>query len=178
MQALTHAKDANVELSGAKRLSRAAFGRSRALESTATGTMLLARRSRLFASGSRRARPLLRREERSRTTVAFSAQPSNSSRTHQMQKTRRTSRELLRQIFCACTVSPCEKGWNSFRRRCRRLTHAKDANVELSGAKRLSRAAFGRSRALESTATGTMLLARRSRLFASGSRRARPAVET
>ncbi|CAN8193358.1 unnamed protein product [Coccothraustes coccothraustes] len=81
MQALTHAKDANVELSGAKRLSRAAFGRSRALESTATGTMLLARRSRLFASGSRRARPLLRREERSRTTVAFSAQPSNSSRT-------------------------------------------------------------------------------------------------
>ncbi|CAN8193752.1 unnamed protein product [Coccothraustes coccothraustes] len=82
MQALTHAKDANVELSGAKRLSRAAFGRSRALESTATGTMLLARRSRLFASGSRRARPLLRREERSRTTVAFSAQPSNSSRTN------------------------------------------------------------------------------------------------
>ncbi|CAN8193520.1 unnamed protein product [Coccothraustes coccothraustes] len=84
MQALTHAKDANVELSGAKRLSRAAFGRSRALESTATGTMLLARRSRLFASGSRRARPLLRREERSRTTVAFSVQPSNSSRTQKL----------------------------------------------------------------------------------------------
>ncbi|CAN8184720.1 unnamed protein product [Coccothraustes coccothraustes] len=75
---LTHAEDANVELSGAKRLSRAAFGSSRALESTATGTMLSARRSRFFASGSRTARPLLRPEERSRTTVACSAQPSNS----------------------------------------------------------------------------------------------------
>ncbi|CAN8184701.1 unnamed protein product [Coccothraustes coccothraustes] len=81
MQVLTHAEDANVELSGAKRRSRAAFGRSRALESTATGTMLSARRSRFFASWSRRARPLLRPEERSRTTVASSAQPSNSSRT-------------------------------------------------------------------------------------------------
>ncbi|CAN8184696.1 unnamed protein product [Coccothraustes coccothraustes] len=81
MQALTHAEDANLELSGAKRRSRAAFGRSRALESTATGTMLSARRSRFFASGSRTARPLLRPEERSRTTVASSAQPSNSSRT-------------------------------------------------------------------------------------------------
>ncbi|CAN8184719.1 unnamed protein product [Coccothraustes coccothraustes] len=81
MQALTHAEDANVELSGAKRRSRAAFGSSRALESTATGTMLSARRSRFFASGSRTARPLLRPEERNRTTVASSAQPSNSSRT-------------------------------------------------------------------------------------------------
>ncbi|CAN8184699.1 unnamed protein product [Coccothraustes coccothraustes] len=81
MQALTHAEDANLELSGAKRRSRFAFGSSRALESTATGTMLSARRSRFFASGSRRARPLLRPEERSRTTVASSAQPSNSSRT-------------------------------------------------------------------------------------------------
>ncbi|CAN8184662.1 unnamed protein product, partial [Coccothraustes coccothraustes] len=77
----THAEDANLELSGAKRRSRAAFGSSRALESTATGTMLSARRSHFFASGSRTARPLLRPEERSRTTVASSAQPSNSSRT-------------------------------------------------------------------------------------------------
>ncbi|CAN8212465.1 unnamed protein product [Coccothraustes coccothraustes] len=43
--------------------------------------MFSARRSRFFASGSRRARPLLRREERRRTTVAFSAQPSNPART-------------------------------------------------------------------------------------------------
>ncbi|CAN8184669.1 unnamed protein product, partial [Coccothraustes coccothraustes] len=81
--AQTHADDANLELSGAKRRSRAAFGSSRALESTATGTMLSARRSRFFASGSRTARLLLRPEERSRTTVASSAQPSNSSRTAQ-----------------------------------------------------------------------------------------------
>ncbi|CAN8209669.1 unnamed protein product [Coccothraustes coccothraustes] len=40
MQALRHAEDNNREFSGAKRRSRAAFGRSRALESTATGTML------------------------------------------------------------------------------------------------------------------------------------------
>ncbi|CAN8176933.1 unnamed protein product [Coccothraustes coccothraustes] len=63
MQALRHTEDPNLELSDAKRLSRAAFGRSRALESSATGTMLSARRSRSFASASRRARPLLRREE-------------------------------------------------------------------------------------------------------------------
>ncbi|CAN8212239.1 unnamed protein product [Coccothraustes coccothraustes] len=43
--------------------------------------MLSARRSRFFASASRRERPLLRREERRRTTVAFSAQPSNPART-------------------------------------------------------------------------------------------------
>ncbi|CAN8209760.1 unnamed protein product [Coccothraustes coccothraustes] len=60
MQALRHAEDNNREFSGAKPRSRAAFGRSRALESTATGTMLSARGSRFFASGSRRARPLLR----------------------------------------------------------------------------------------------------------------------
>ncbi|CAN8174370.1 unnamed protein product [Coccothraustes coccothraustes] len=81
MQALRKAEDANVELSGAKRRARAAFGSSRALESSGTATMLSARKSRFFASGSRRARPLLRPEERSSTTVAFSAQPSNSSRT-------------------------------------------------------------------------------------------------
>ncbi|CAN8174946.1 unnamed protein product [Coccothraustes coccothraustes] len=81
MQALRKAEDANVELSEAKRRARAAFGSSRALESSGTATMLSARKSRFFASGSRRARPLLRPEERSSTTVAFSAQPSNSSRT-------------------------------------------------------------------------------------------------
>ncbi|CAN8209646.1 unnamed protein product [Coccothraustes coccothraustes] len=81
MQALRHAEDNNRELFEAKRRSRAAFGMSRALESTATGTMLSARGSRFFASGSRRARPLLRREERRSTTLAFSAQPSNPSRT-------------------------------------------------------------------------------------------------
>ncbi|CAN8177526.1 unnamed protein product [Coccothraustes coccothraustes] len=65
MQALRHTEDANLELCGAKRRSRAAYGRSCPLESTATGTMLSARRSRFFASGSRRTRPLLSREERS-----------------------------------------------------------------------------------------------------------------
>ncbi|CAN8212111.1 unnamed protein product [Coccothraustes coccothraustes] len=60
MQALREAEEANLELSGAQRLSWAAVGRSRALESTATGTMLSARRSRFFASASRRERPLLR----------------------------------------------------------------------------------------------------------------------
>ncbi|CAN8212221.1 unnamed protein product [Coccothraustes coccothraustes] len=123
MQALREAEDSNLELSGDKRPSRAAFGRSRALESTGTGTILSARRSRFFASGSRRARPLLRREERRRTTM-----------------------QALRE--------------------------AEDANLELSGDKRLSWAAFRRSRPLEST--GTMFSARRSRFFASGSRRARP----
>ncbi|CAN8211892.1 unnamed protein product [Coccothraustes coccothraustes] len=141
MQALREAEEANLELSGAQRLSWAAFGRSRALESTATGTMLSARRSRFFASASQRARPLLRREERRRTTVAFSAQPSNPAR----------------------TVST----------KIQSFTEAEEANLELSGAQRLSWAAFGRSRALESTATGTMLSARRSRFF-SASRRARP----
>ncbi|CAN8219263.1 unnamed protein product, partial [Coccothraustes coccothraustes] len=67
MQALREAEHANLELPEAKRLSRAAFSRSRALESTATGTMLRARRRRLFASESRTAWLLLRREERSRT---------------------------------------------------------------------------------------------------------------
>ncbi|CAN8176737.1 unnamed protein product [Coccothraustes coccothraustes] len=81
MQVLRHAEDNNRELSGSTRLSRAAFCRSRALESTATGTMLSARGSRFFASGSRTTRPLLRREERRSTTLAFPAQPSNPSRT-------------------------------------------------------------------------------------------------
>ncbi|CAN8177474.1 unnamed protein product [Coccothraustes coccothraustes] len=60
MQAHSHAEDANLGLSGPKRRSRVAFGRSRALECTASGTMLSARRSRSFASGSRGARLLLK----------------------------------------------------------------------------------------------------------------------
>ncbi|CAN8185269.1 unnamed protein product [Coccothraustes coccothraustes] len=63
MQAIRHTEGANLELSDAKRWSRAAFGRSRALECTASGTSLSARRSRFLASGSRRTRPLMRREE-------------------------------------------------------------------------------------------------------------------
>ncbi|CAN8212289.1 unnamed protein product [Coccothraustes coccothraustes] len=117
MQALREAEDSNLELSGDKRPSRAAFGRSRALESTGTGTILSARRSRFFASGSRRARPLLRREERRRTTVAFSAQPSNSSRTHSFSLWERV--EKLSSKMQA-------------------LREAEDANLELSGDKRLS----------------------------------------
>ncbi|CAN8219525.1 unnamed protein product [Coccothraustes coccothraustes] len=58
MLALREAEHANLELPEAKRRSRAAFGRSRALESTATGTMLSVRRSRFFASGSRTVWPL------------------------------------------------------------------------------------------------------------------------
>ncbi|CAN8206241.1 unnamed protein product [Coccothraustes coccothraustes] len=81
MQALRKGEDAYLELSGVKGRSRTVFSRSRALESTGTGTMLSGRRSRFFASANRRARPLLRREERSSTTLAISAQPSNSSRT-------------------------------------------------------------------------------------------------
>ncbi|CAN8219312.1 unnamed protein product [Coccothraustes coccothraustes] len=67
MQALREAEHANLKLPEAKGRSRAAFSRRRALESTATGTMLSGRRSRFFASGSRRERPLLRRKDRSRT---------------------------------------------------------------------------------------------------------------
>ncbi|CAN8177458.1 unnamed protein product [Coccothraustes coccothraustes] len=138
MQALRHTDDANLELCGSKRRSRAAFGRSCALESTASGKILSMRRSSSFASRSRRAQPLLRREERRRTTLAFSAQPSNSSGKMQA------------------------------------LRHTEDANLELSGAKRLSQAAFGRSSALESTASGKILSTRRSSSFASRSRRAQP----
>ncbi|CAN8174785.1 unnamed protein product [Coccothraustes coccothraustes] len=264
MQALRKAEDANVELSGAKRRARAAFGSSRALESTGTGTMLSARKSRFFASGSRRARPLLRPEERRSTTVAFSAQPSNSSRTqkrfgeqrhrHNAQcakkpllrlrqpestaaaETSRTKKHNSGILCAALKLIKDVPGAGGFRQQPRfgeqrhrhnaqcakkpllRLRHpestaaaetsrtkkhnsgilcaalklikderveklsakiqalrkAEDANVELSGAKRRARAAFGSSRALESSGTGTMLSARRSRFFASGSRRARP----
>ncbi|CAN8212010.1 unnamed protein product [Coccothraustes coccothraustes] len=120
MQALREAEEANLELSGAQRLSWAAFGRSRALESTATGTMLSARRSRFFASDP----------------------PERAAAAETVEK-----RSTKMQSF----------------------TEAEEANLELSGAQRLSWAAFGRSRALESTATGTMLSARRSRFFASAS---------
>ncbi|CAN8219354.1 unnamed protein product [Coccothraustes coccothraustes] len=124
MLALREAEHTNLKLPEAKRLSRAAFGRSRALESTATGTMLSARRSRFFASGSRPSRPLLR------------------------QRVEKLSANMLA------------------------LREAEHTNLKIPEAKRLSRAAFGSSRALESTATGTgtMLSARRSRFFASGSR--------
>ncbi|CAN8206257.1 unnamed protein product [Coccothraustes coccothraustes] len=87
MQGLRKGEDAYLELSGAKGQLREVFSRSRALESTGTGTMLSGRRSLFFASTSRRARPMLRCEERSRTILAFYAQRSNSLR----------------------TVSPCEK---------------------------------------------------------------------
>ncbi|CAN8185355.1 unnamed protein product [Coccothraustes coccothraustes] len=63
MQALRHTEEADVVLSGAKRRSRVAFGRGCALESTASGTMLSARRSLFLASASRRTRPLMRREQ-------------------------------------------------------------------------------------------------------------------
>ncbi|CAN8177662.1 unnamed protein product [Coccothraustes coccothraustes] len=126
MQAHCHAEDAKLELSGPKRRSRVAFGRSRALECTASGTMLSARRSRSFASGSRGARLLLK------------------------QRVEKLSAKM------------------------QALRHTEDANLELCGAKRRSRAAYGRSCPLESTATGTMLSARRSRFFASEGRRTRP----
>ncbi|CAN8174495.1 unnamed protein product [Coccothraustes coccothraustes] len=264
MQALRKAEDANVELSGAKRQARAAFGSSRALESTGTGTMLSARKSRFFASGSRRARPLLRPQERRSTTVAFSAQPSNSSRTqkrfgeqrhrHNAQcakkpllrlrqpestaaaETSRTKKHnsgilcaalklikdvpgaggfrqqprfgeqrhrhnaqcakkpllRLRQpestaaaetsrtkkhnsgILCAALKLIKDERVEKLSAKMQALRKAEDANVELSGAKRRARAAFGSSRALENSGTGTMLSARKSRFFASGSRRARP----
>ncbi|CAN8211972.1 unnamed protein product [Coccothraustes coccothraustes] len=121
MQALREAEEANLELSGAQRLSWAAFGWSRALESTATGTMLSARRSRFFASASRREEPLLRREERRRTTVAFSAQPSNPARTH---------------------TFPFGKRVEKLSSKMQALREAEEANLELSGAQRLSWAAF------------------------------------
>ncbi|CAN8219366.1 unnamed protein product [Coccothraustes coccothraustes] len=122
MLALREEEQTNLKLPEAKRLSRAAFGRSRALDSTATGTMLSARRSRFFASGSRTAWPLLR------------------------QRVEKLSAKMLA------------------------LKEAEHTNLKLPEAKRRSRASFDRSRALESTATGTMLSARRSRFFASGSR--------
>ncbi|CAN8206515.1 unnamed protein product [Coccothraustes coccothraustes] len=81
IQALRQAEDAYLELSGAKGRSRTVFSRSCAWKSTGTGTMLSGRRSRVFASANRRARPLLRREDLSRTILAFNAQHSNSSRT-------------------------------------------------------------------------------------------------
>ncbi|CAN8206247.1 unnamed protein product [Coccothraustes coccothraustes] len=99
MQALRKGEDAFLELSRAKGQLWEVFSRSRALESTGTGTMLSGRRSLFFASTSRRARPLLRREERSHRTLAFSA------RTHQGQYLSsrlpfdRTERFLWREVL-------------------------------------------------------------------------------
>ncbi|CAN8219342.1 unnamed protein product [Coccothraustes coccothraustes] len=106
MQALREAEHTNLKLPEAKRRSQAAFGRTRALESTATATDTM----------------LKRVEKLSANMLA--------------------------------------------------LREAEHTNLKIPEAKRLSRAAFGSSRALESTATGTgtMLSARRSRFFASGSR--------
>ncbi|CAN8219424.1 unnamed protein product [Coccothraustes coccothraustes] len=125
MLALREAEHTNLKLPEAKRRSRAAFGRSRALESSATGTMLSARRSRFFASRSR---------------TGFSL------------------RERVEKLAVNMLA----------------LREAEHTNLKLPEAKRRSRAAFSRSRPLESTATGTMLSARRSRFFASGSRTAGP----
>ncbi|CAN8219376.1 unnamed protein product [Coccothraustes coccothraustes] len=149
MLALREEEQTNLKLPEAKRLSRAAFGRSRALDSTATGTMLSARRSRFFASGSRTAWPLLRREERS----AHNWHSSCSPQTHQGCFSLRERVEKLAANMLA-------------------LRETEDTNLKLPEAERRSRAAFSRSRSLESTATGTMPSARRSRFFASGSRTA------
>ncbi|CAN8219536.1 unnamed protein product [Coccothraustes coccothraustes] len=147
MLALREAEHTNLKLPEAKRLSRAAFGRSRALESTATGTMLSARRSRFFASGSRTAGPLLRREEGS----AHNCHSLRRPQTHQGCFSLRERVEKLSTKMLA-------------------LREAEHTNLKLPEAKGLSQAAFSRTRALESTATGAMLSARRSRFFASGSR--------
>ncbi|CAN8219392.1 unnamed protein product [Coccothraustes coccothraustes] len=141
MQGLREAEHINLKLPEAKRRSQAAFGWSRALESSATGTRLSARRSRFFASGSRTSWPLLRREEGS----AHNWHSLRSPQTHQGRVEKLSAKMLA-------------------------LKEAEHTNLKLPEAKRRSRAAFDRSRALESTATGTMLSARRSRFFASGSR--------
>ncbi|CAN8185591.1 unnamed protein product [Coccothraustes coccothraustes] len=169
MQALRHTEGANLELPGAKRLLRAAFGRSCALESTATGTMLSARRSRFLASASRRSRPLLRREERKRTTLAFSAQPSNSSGKeprfgehcyrHKSQcakkpllclrepqsaaaaETRRTKAHYT-GILCAALKLIRDERVEKLSAKMQALWHAEDANLGLSRAKRLVAGGF------------------------------------
>ncbi|CAN8206329.1 unnamed protein product [Coccothraustes coccothraustes] len=147
MQALRKAEDAYLEVSGAKGRCRTVFSRRRALESTGTCTMLSRRRSHFIASANRRARPLLRREERSRTTLAFSA------RTHQGQYLSsrlpfdRTERFLWREVL---------------------------HNVAAHFARPPATLDCKLSRALESTGTGTMLSGRRNRFFAFGGRRAWP----
>ncbi|CAN8206255.1 unnamed protein product [Coccothraustes coccothraustes] len=181
MQGLRKGEDAYLELSGAKGQLREVFSRSRALESTGTGTMLSGRRSLFFASTSRRARPLLRREERSRRTLAFSA------RTHQGQYLSsrlpfdRTERFLWREVlhnvaahFARPPATLDCKSVEKLSAKMQALRKGEDAYLELSGAKGRSRTVFSRSRALESTGTGTMLSGRRSRFFASANRRARP----
>ncbi|CAN8206511.1 unnamed protein product [Coccothraustes coccothraustes] len=99
MQALRKGEDAYLELSGAKGRFRTVFSRSRALESTGTGTMLSGRRSLFFASTSRRARPLLRREERNRRTLAFSAQTHQGQYLSSRLPFDRTERFLWREVL-------------------------------------------------------------------------------
>ncbi|CAN8206385.1 unnamed protein product [Coccothraustes coccothraustes] len=181
MQALRKAEDAYLEVSGAKGRCRTVFSRRRALESTGTGTMLSRRRSHFIASANRRARPLLRREERSRTTLAFSA------RTHQGQYLSsrlpfdRTERFLWREVlhnvaahFARPPATLDCKLVEKLSAKIQALRQAEDAYLELSGAKGRSRTVFSRSGAWKSTGTGTMLSGRRSRVFASANRRARP----
>ncbi|CAN8219593.1 unnamed protein product [Coccothraustes coccothraustes] len=161
MQALREAEHTNLKLPEAKRRSRAPFSRNRALESTATGTMLSARRSRFFASGSRTAWPQLRRKERS----AHNWHSPPSPQTHQ---------GWYRS--CRQTFKPKKTflGVEKLSAKMLALREAEDTDLKLPEAKRRSRAPFGSSRTLESTATGKMLNARRSQLFDSGSRTARP----
>ncbi|CAN8219586.1 unnamed protein product [Coccothraustes coccothraustes] len=168
MLALREAEHANLELPEAKRRSRAAFGRSRALESTATGTMLSVRRSRFFASGSRTVWPLEPRfgEHRHRHNAQCAKKPVLRFREPDSVATGETRRAKPHINCILCEDLKLIK--------MQALREEEHTNLKLPEAKRRSRAAFGRSRTLESTATGTMLSARRSRFFASGSRTARP----
>ncbi|CAN8219352.1 unnamed protein product [Coccothraustes coccothraustes] len=163
MLALREAEQTNLKLHEAKRLSRAAFGWSRALESTATGTMLSARRSRFFASGSRTSRPLLRRKERR----CFLFQ-------HPDAKNWTNGRGTFGPYFLCYHNYSLREGVEKLAANMLALREAEHTNLKVSEAKRRSRAAFSRSRSLESTATGKMPSARRSRFFASGSRTAWP----
>ncbi|CAN8185415.1 unnamed protein product [Coccothraustes coccothraustes] len=122
MQALRHTEDPNLELSEAKRLSRAAYSRSCALEISATGTMLSAQRSRFFASASRRTRPLMRRENRDAKSSANG------------KGTVWAKFSVLAQFLLVRKSGKASAKMQALR-------HTEDANLELSGAKRHSRAA-------------------------------------
>ncbi|CAN8219381.1 unnamed protein product [Coccothraustes coccothraustes] len=109
MLALKEAEHTNLKLPEAKRWSQAASGRSRALESTATGTMLSARRSRFFASALREAEHTNLRlpEAKRRSQAAFDkSRALESTATGTMLSARRSrffasgsrpSRRLLRR---------------------------------------------------------------------------------
>ncbi|CAN8219226.1 unnamed protein product [Coccothraustes coccothraustes] len=183
MQALREEEHTNLEPPEAKPWSRAAFGRSRALESTATGTMLRVQRSRFFASGSRTARPLLRREQeprfgehRHRHNAQCAKKPLLRLREPDSAAAAETRRAKLpiTGILHAALKHIKEERVEKHPENMQALREAEHANLELPEAKRRSQAAFGRSRTLDSTATGTMLSARRSLFFASGSQTARP----